>query len=130
MAHKIRKSQLQKAWTQLGPEVERLPAETLSRLLTAATILGIAEHESRFEWVQPPPARTVLEYQQGNIYLTFGRDQDLSIGPAPDPSAQKQARSVLAKHPSWEPALQCLGLKALEGDIRWKVEPPFFASCK
>ena len=95
-------------------------------MLTAATALALREFRDRVEWIQEPPPHTVIEMSATGAVLTYAPKRPLSIQSQPGDSEEKEAQAILAGHSDLVRPLQCLGLRALEGNLEWKVEPPEF----
>ncbi len=126
MATRISKQVLKWAWL----EVERAvwEWEDADRQLTAAAIVALHENGRRINWRHPLPRGTTLEFSGRNVMLTW---QPGTPGVQFPVSAESlgAARGLIESLPApLQEALQCVALRALEGNFDWIDEPPFTAS--
>lgn len=119
---KIRKGTLKQARHRL----ESLEGEgRLDHLLTAAAVVWLADNED-YQWIQAPPPATGVTSVEGNVGLAFRPGLGLQVEPQPSDHEIREARSALeGLSEAQRQSLQCLALKALEGDLEL-TQPPRF----
>ncbi len=123
MAARIPKRVLSWAWLELEGAV--FEWEDADRLLTAAAIVGLHQHQSLIKWGLPLPPGTTLELSGRNVMLTW-QPATPGIQFPVSADAFEAARGLLEDLPKpLRQALQCVGLRGLEGNFEWIEGPPF-----
>ncbi len=124
MSAKIKKAVLKKARNLMAPLISG-EADRLEGLLAAAAVVGLSRKQ-RYQWIQPPPPHTGLSWVEGSVMLAFRPESSLPIHPDPTGAELEAAEAALTDMPEeHRESLECLALKALEGNLEWS-EPPQF----
>ncbi len=124
MAPRIKKALVKRAADLTEPLFQGAKGKG-TQLLTAAAVLGLAELAGNYQWIQSPPPHTALDRVEGAVMLVFRPGTELHLEDCSEAGAQRAAHLLTGLEKVEREALQCLALKALEGNLTWGAEPTF-----